>query len=175
MGRDYLRDYFSKHHNAHGGPDDGDEAPAPSQRVQHDGQAVVYQHVTKEERAEEEVAQFPDGEDGLGVLLLLLRPRLDHDLQLSLVKSHEAEIEAGEETREAEENRDHGNHQPNGETLGSREYLYKKAECQLSYRGVKLYPESGAVPLVHPGPIRLLDTHPVSVGAAGEDHVLVQL
>ena len=102
-GADGLGDDLPKHHNPHGGPDHG-QRPAPaSEHVQGDGQGVVHQDIAQQDGAQQEVAHSPDGHDGPGVGLLRVRPSVHHNLELGLVKAHEAKVEAREEAREAEE------------------------------------------------------------------------
>ena len=102
---DSLRDDLPEHHDTHGGPDHG-QRPAPaSEHVQGDGQGVVDQDIAQQDGAQQEVAHAPDGHDGPGVGLLSLRPGVHDNLELGLVEAHEAEVEAGEEARQAEEDR----------------------------------------------------------------------
>ena len=105
-GADRLRYDLSEDDNGEGGGDDGIDA-APEDAVQEDGERAVHEDVAEEQGTEEVVAVPPHPIDEPSVRPLATGAAALHDnLERGGVEGHETQIEAGEQSRQEDENDD---------------------------------------------------------------------
>lgn len=85
------------------GGDHHGHQPRAGNVVQQDGKRGVDQDIAQQEGAQQVVALTPHRLDALGVVLLFVRATVLHDAQLHGVQGHQAQVEATEHAREAQE------------------------------------------------------------------------